>query len=110
MNTTLLLFVSWLSLNLNIVCGLILILLSISAIVCLIYLTEKDVNPYVFFILGVIGFALLLCSIPFFMGSSAEIEKIEYEHHEYLIYKGHTFYHNPDCPCRKLLLSTKKDR
>ncbi len=29
-------------------------------------------------------------------------EKVEYENHEYLIYKDREIFHNPNCPCRKM--------
>lgn len=29
-------------------------------------------------------------------------EKVEYEDHEYLIYKNREIIHNPNCPCRKV--------
>lgn len=29
-------------------------------------------------------------------------EKVEYENHEYLIFKDREIFHNPNCPCRKM--------
>ena len=30
-------------------------------------------------------------------------EKVKYEDHEYLIYKDCEVFHNPNCPCRKMI-------
>lgn len=40
---------------------------------------------------------------------SPDIEKIEYENHEYLIFRQNEYsssvIHNPDCPCRKWMFA-----
>ena len=30
-------------------------------------------------------------------------EKVEYQDHQFLVYKDHTVIHNPNCSCRKIL-------
>ena len=37
-------------------------------------------------------------------------EKVEYEDHEYLIYKDREILHNPNCPCRKMFKIKKEFR
>lgn len=112
MNMMSLIFGSWFTFDLDFACGLILIILAISAFSCMLYLKNKDVDRLVFVILGSMAVCFIFCSIPYFKSfrPSPEIEKMRYENHEYLIFKGHTLYHNPDCPCRKLMLSDKKEK
>lgn len=35
-------------------------------------------------------------------------EKVEFENHEYLIYKHHEVIHNPNCPCRNKFTHLKE--
>lgn len=35
-------------------------------------------------------------------------EKVEYENHEYLIFKDREIFHNPNCPCRKMFNMKKE--
>ena len=111
MNPLLLILGPWLATNQSLIRGLILVVLSICVIMWIIYLRKKDVDRSVFVLLTVIAVFSILCSIPYFHDyhHSGEIEKIEYEHHEYLIYGGHSFLHHPDCPCRKQQSSDKKE-
>lgn len=69
-------------------------------------------NHHLFIIYTTVCIFSLFCAFFFLIDGahhrsdgSPTIEKMEYEHHEYLIYDGHEMLHNPNCPCRKFFMN-----